>query len=529
MALNLSAQCYLRAFDDACAIDGGWLHADALRTAGLDYSLASLERLDRFVGATLAPTPALGERLAGDRAAQNTAFLLGFYAGEVLARALLRVPRWSSGDAPTGAPGAVPPALHGLRGALLCDLGEPAPYAPLACLLDHLHADAPGLGAALRARLPAAIDATQPLAPQSADWPLGLAGARPELVTDALPALRPEMPVWAKADSEEPLNRVFARVDALLQRGRVVWGALVQANNLLFKPEFRFGAPGEVLYDPQGRSEPESLEVIARMLLRMKGEPAAVGEDPALQRYAGHLRDERTRMFGFALAGRLLPYPLLASSTYFDQCQLPDGMLSLGHFPLLVDADDPGLVLPLPQTLWPESLRAEWLAAGEERVGQRFDPRAARADLVREFERRQADPEPIFREGMRHFRGDGVPRDYHRARELWEQAAACGNGHAMALNNLGVIHEQGLGVAVDTRRQFEYYQAAAMLGLPLGQLNLGRWYLRENQVDAALPYLRQAAAGGEADAQDLLRQLTGQRAAPPPGGLIARLSNLFRR
>jgi hypothetical protein len=331
MALNLSAQCYLRAFDDACAVDGGWLHADALRAAGLDYSLASLERLDRFVGATLAPTPALGERLAGDRAAQNTAFLLGFYAGEVLARALLRVPRWSSGDAPTGAPGAVPPALHGLRGALLCDLGEPAPYAPLACLLDHLHAGAPGLGAALRARLPAAIDATQPLAPQSADWPLGLAGARPALAADGLPALRPETPVWAKADGEEPLNRVFARVDALLLRGRVVWGALVQANNLLFQPEFRFGAPGEVLYDPQGRSEPEALEAIARMLLRMKSEPAAVAEDPALQRYAGHLRDERTRLFGFALNGRLLPYPLLASSTYFDQCQLPDGMLSLGR------------------------------------------------------------------------------------------------------------------------------------------------------------------------------------------------------
>lgn len=538
MSLNLSAQCYLRAFSDNLPIDGGFAHREALVGCGLDYSLGSLDRIDDFVDRTLATHPAIGECLAGDRGTQNSVFLLAFYAGEVLARALRRTPVWTSGNPAQPAPEKLPIALRGLRGSLLWHFhvsGAATVYAPLASLLDHLYAaSAPGLGAAARACLGANATHTLPSlqlpAAPAANWPLGLAGERPAVTADALPALRPETPVWATMETDEPLNRLFAHSDQLLLRGRVVWGALVQANNLLFEPEFRFGAPGEVVYDPQGRSEPEALEAIARLLMRCKRADNAGIDDPALQRYGEHLRNERTRMFGFPLAGRLLPYPLLASTTYFDQCQLPDGMLSRSHFPLLVDADAPGLVLPLPTALWPEALRDAWLDIGEQRVGFRFDPRAARHKLVSEFERKRTDPAPIFLEGLRHFRGEGVPRNYQRARELWEQAAVCGGGHAQALNNLGVIYEQGLGVAVDAQRQFEYYSAAAMHGLALGQLNLGRWHVARGDVNAALPYLRQAAAAGEADAADLLRQIARERpAARPVGGLLGRLTSLLRR
>jgi hypothetical protein len=69
-----------------------------------------------------------------------------------------------------------------------------------------------------------------------------------------------------------------------------------------------------------------------------------------------------------------------------------------------------------------------------------------------------------------------------------------------------------------------------MHGLALGQLNLGRWHIAQGDVNAALPYLRQAAAAGEADALDLLRQIAGERpTARPVGGLLGRLTSLFRR
>jgi hypothetical protein len=536
MNLNLSAQCYLAAYANGQTIEGSWLHAHALRESALDFSLDSLARLDRFVSAHFAPTPALGERLRQDQATQNTAFLLAFYAGEVLARGLGGVPRWSGGEAPAAASASLPAALQGLRDALSCSVLEApvatAPFAALAGLLDHLYADgAPGLGAAVRERLGEArgLDPRQPLPARAAAWPLGLDGTRPALAPDDLPALRTAAPYWAVANSDEPLARLFEHVDALLLRGRVVWGALVQANRLLFEPEYRVGAPGEVVYDPRGCAEPEALTELARILAGLKPEDTGTIDDPALARYQAHLRAENTRVLGLPLAGRLLPYPLLAASTYFDQCLLPDGMLSRGHLPLLVDDAAPGLVLPLPAALWPESLREAWLAAGEERVGHRFDPRAAHAELVRKLERERADPEPLFREGMRHFHGEGVPRNYERARVLWEQAASCGAGHAVALNNLGLLYEQGLGVPVDEARQFDYYTASARLGLPRGQLNLGRWYLRSGRTSEGLPYIRQAAASGDAEARELLGQLSGQRPAPPATGLIGRLSALFRR
>ena len=50
---------------------------------------------------------------------------------------------------------------------------------------------------------------------------MGLTGERPLVTTDALPGLRPEIPVWASNDSDEPLNSLFTQADQLLLRGRV--------------------------------------------------------------------------------------------------------------------------------------------------------------------------------------------------------------------------------------------------------------------------------------------------------------------
>ena len=120
-------------------------------------------------------------------------------------------------------------------------------------------------------------------------------------------------------------------------------------------------------------------------------------------------------------------------------------------------------------------------------------------------------------------------------RELLEQAAACGEGHALALNNLGVMYEQGLGVPVDLDRQQAYYAAAAELGEPQGQLNLGRFLLARGWLDEAMPYLRAAAAAGVAEARLQLRYIAEAKSGRPGGqhagapGVLQRLVSLFRR
>lgn len=540
MGPNLSAQCYLRAFADDIAMTGGLLGHEDLRAARLDYSLTSLARADAVLDAALARPPVLGEQLLGHPGAQNLVVLLAFYAGELLGRALGETPRWDVDPTLTAAE-PVPEALRALGGHALCHFRGGLRFAPIALILERLFGggDRPGLAVAVEALLPTdrqGQDRGAPLpAAPAPDWPLGLPGARPGVAAAALPGLRPTAPFWA--DDQEPLSQLFRHADELLLRGRVVWGALVQANPLLFAPEFRLGAPGDVVYDPQGRVEPEALVAVADLLYQAKTQGTEGIDDPQLALYAEHLRDERTRQFGFVIAGAVLPYPLCASSTYFDQLQLPDGMLSQRCLPLLVADSQPGLVLPLPQALWPEALREAWLAAGESRHGTRFDPRAAHAALVAKIQRERTDPVPLFREGMRHWLGEGVPRDYRKARALLEQAAECGGGHALALNNLGLMYEQGLGVAIDPDQQHRYYAAAAELGEPQGQLNLGRFLLKQGRLDEAMPYLRAAAAAGVEEARLQLRYIAdakaGRQGSAGGGvsgvGVVQRLLSLFRR
>jgi tetratricopeptide (TPR) repeat protein len=538
MGPNLSAQCYLRAFADDLPITGGLLGHEALRAARLDYSLSSLDRLDQLLDGGLGRPLVLAEQLLQHPGMQNTVFLLGFYAGELLGRALGETPLWEP-DPTQAAAEPVPAALRAMGGQAVCRYASGQRFAPLALILQRLFAGSaqPGLAAAVAARLPAGNghrERESPLPVLAATrWPLGLPGARPAVAAEALADLRPYTPFWA--DAAEPLSRLFHHVDELLRDGRVVWAALVQANERLFQPKFEFGAPGDVLYDPQGRVEPASLVAVADLLFQAKVHGTEGIDDPQLARYAEHLRDERTRQFGFAIAGRVLPYPLCASTTYFDQRQLPDGMLSQRCFPLLVSDSQPGLVLPLPQALWPEAFREAWLAAGEARHGERFDPRAAHAAQLAKLQRERTDPAPLFREGMRHWFGEGVPRDYRKARELLEQAAACGDGHALALNNLGVMYEQGLGVAVDLDKQQDYYTAAAERGEPQGQLNLGRFLLARGRLDEAMPYLRAAAAAGVEEARLQLRYIAEAKAGrshrPDSGaaGALQRLLSLFRR
>lgn len=76
--------------------------------------------------------------------------------------------------------------------------------------------------------------------------------------------------------------------------------------------------------------------------------------------------------------------------------------------------------------------------------------------------------------GVLYQEGRGVAQDYTRARALYEEPAAQGN--ARALNNLGLFYVRGTGVPQDYARAAEYFSAAAELGLPTAMTNLGVLY-----------------------------------------------------
>ncbi len=63
--------------------------------------------------------------------------------------------------------------------------------------------------------------------------------------------------------------------------------------------------------------------------------------------------------------------------------------------------------------------------------------------------------------GLLYYDGQGVPRDYIKAREWFEKAAA--QGHAGAQNNLGALYEFGHGVKQDSVRAYMWYNVEASL------------------------------------------------------------------
>ena len=64
-------------------------------------------------------------------------------------------------------------------------------------------------------------------------------------------------------------------------------------------------------------------------------------------------------------------------------------------------------------------------------------------------------------------------QNYEAAMELWLKAAEDG---ATAMNNLGVLYENGLGVTQDDAQAFEWYEKAAALGNAKAMANLGAMY-----------------------------------------------------
>ena len=108
----------------------------------------------------------------------------------------------------------------------------------------------------------------------------------------------------------------------------------------------------------------------------------------------------------------------------------------------------------------------------------------------------------LFRLGVFYDFGEGVKQDYVKAREYYEQAAA--KGHAKALYNLGVFYDNGYGVKQDYVKAREYYEQAAAQGHVKALYNLGVLYdfgegVKQDYAKAR-EYYEQAAAQGHASA-----------------------------
>ena len=172
-------------------------------------------------------------------------------------------------------------------------------------------------------------------------------------------AVAPEL-VAAFRASNDPMLAILADHAALRDRGTVVWGHLVQANQILFDPANHYTAPANVVYsiDPAFDSRAAVLGGIARGLFARKG---TVPGDRALREFVRVVTDERERIMR-----RELPRGYCGGrSVYFTTCfiqpnHLPGNRIARPLFPLVVNAAETEAVLLLPARFWPPSLIAQW-------------------------------------------------------------------------------------------------------------------------------------------------------------------------
>lgn len=169
--------------------------------------------------------------------------------------------------------------------------------------------------------------------------------------------LRPTPPLWVFSDPF--FRQLYWRLGDLRRHGAVVWGALVQANSLLFSTGSG-DHPASVLYSTHQWYElhPEDLVELAESLYDVK---ASAQDNPQLQEFSRVLEDELDRAPGLQVPHALSSgRDVYHTSAMVIRKHLPGRILRGSCFPMLVDSQR-HLVQMVPSRFWPDLLVSEWL------------------------------------------------------------------------------------------------------------------------------------------------------------------------
>ncbi|MBQ4401601.1 MAG: toll/interleukin-1 receptor domain-containing protein, partial [Synergistaceae bacterium] len=104
--------------------------------------------------------------------------------------------------------------------------------------------------------------------------------------------------------------------------------------------------------------------------------------------------------------------------------------------------------------------------------------------------------------GEMYFYGREVEKDYGKAMEWYQRAAANGNSNAQF--SIGYMYQNGLGVAQDYVKAMEWYEKAVSNGNVTAQHNIGWMYYQGQDYAKALEWFEKAASNGFAAAQSCI-------------------------
>jgi len=169
--------------------------------------------------------------------------------------------------------------------------------------------------------------------------------------------VRTEPPEWMTA-SGDPVRIFYEKQETLFRKGRIGWGALVEADDGVFA-QGDDDLPGVLVYseDEYFDARPAELAAIGARLLELTA-AGAVGAFE-LSRFAQGVRNDSGRPLGVTVPAALSAKGPLLSSFVAIRTHLPDGVLAGGWFPVLIHASS---VVPMivPSTFWPPAMLQAW-------------------------------------------------------------------------------------------------------------------------------------------------------------------------
>jgi len=167
------------------------------------------------------------------------------------------------------------------------------------------------------------------------------------------------LPLWARLGDDKRFEEIFLNQLSLLKDGKLVWGKIIQANSMLFSSG-KSNHPAAIIYSLDNiiDNSPEIIEEAASQLYSFKGKNT---ENPELQIFADKLANEVDADLKLAI-----PKELTEGVECFYTCimvhrnHLPNKILSMGLFPLLVNPERTDATMILPSKYWQLSFIELW-------------------------------------------------------------------------------------------------------------------------------------------------------------------------
>ena len=140
--------------------------------------------------------------------------------------------------------------------------------------------------------------------------------------------------------------------------------------------------------------------------------------------------------------------------------------------------------------------------AGDIDTAKRLFENKQYRQAVELFQKNQNSPIAQYYLGKAYMFGLGVDRNLSKTLHYAEQSAAA--HYPAGINLLGVIYDDGYGVAKNKKRAVKYYRQAAQLGNTNAMINLATIYANSKNVNQTISWLKKAYHAGSIRAIKLL-------------------------